>query len=66
MYSTQFVWGSAPTHSHGMNERADRLAAQGAQGMRSRGGGIYVPADGGGRAHRSGVYAPPGAGRVTC
>ena len=34
--------------------------------MRSRGGGIYVPADGGGRAHRSGVYAPPGAGRVTC
>jgi hypothetical protein len=26
---------------HGMNERADGLAAQGAQGMRSRGGRIY-------------------------
>ena len=47
-----------------MNERADRLAAQrrkqGAQGMRSRGGRIYVPTDGEGRGHGSGVYAPPG------
>ena len=34
-----------------MNERADRLAARGAQGMRSRGGMIYVPTDGGGRGH---------------
>jgi hypothetical protein len=42
---------------HGMNERADRLAAQGAQGMRSRGGSIYVPTDGDGRGHG---YAPPG------
>ena len=41
---------------HGMNERTDRLAAQGAQGMRSRSGRIYVPTDGDGR----GVYAPPG------
>jgi len=39
-----------------MNERTDRLAAQGAQGMRSRSGRIYVPTDGDGR----GVYAPPG------
>jgi len=47
---------------HGMNERADRLAAQGAQGMHSRGGRIYVPTDGDGpgRRHGSGVYAPPG------
>ena len=45
-----------------MNERADRLAAQGAQGMRSRGGGIYLPTDGEGRGHGSGVYAPPGGG----
>ena len=30
---------------HGMNERTDRLAAQGAQGMRSRSGRIYVPTD---------------------
>ena len=36
---------------HGMNERADRLAAQGAQGMHSRGGRIYVPTDGDGRGH---------------
>jgi hypothetical protein len=43
-----------------MNERADRLAAQGVQGMRSRGGRIYVPTDGDGRGHGSGVYAPPG------
>ena len=43
-----------------MNERADRLAAQGAQDMRSRGGRIYVPTDGEGRGHGSGVYAPPG------
>jgi hypothetical protein len=47
-----------------MNERADRLAAQrrkqGAQGMRSRGGRIYVPTDGEGRGHGSGVDAPPG------
>ena len=35
---------------HGMNERADRLAAQGAQGMHSRGGRIYVPTDGDGPA----------------
>ena len=31
---------------HGMNERADELAAQGAQGMRRRDGAIYVPLDG--------------------
>ena len=43
-----------------MNERADRLAARGAQGMRSRGDVlIYVPADEGGRSHGGGVYAPP-------
>jgi len=41
---------------HGMNERVDRLAAQGpAQGMRSRGGRIYVPTDGEGRGHGGGV-----------
>ena len=28
---------------HGMNERADELAAQGAQGLRRRGNAIYVP-----------------------
>jgi hypothetical protein len=42
-----------------MNERADRLAARGAQGMRSRGGMIYHPTDGDGRGHGGGVYAPP-------
>ena len=42
-----------------MNERADRLAARGAQGMRCRGGMIYVPTDGGGRGQGGGVYAPP-------
>ena len=31
---------------HGMNERADELAAQGAQGLRRRDGAIYVPLDG--------------------
>ena len=31
---------------HGMNERADELAAQGAQGLRRRGNAIYVPLDG--------------------
>ena len=30
---------------HGMNERADELAAQGAQGLRRRGNAIYVPLD---------------------
>ena len=44
---------------HGMNERADRLAARGAQGMRCRGGVIYVPTDGGRRGQGGGVYAPP-------
>ena len=45
---------------HGMNERADRLAARGAQGMRSRGGMIYVPGgDGRGHTRGHGVYAPP-------
>ena len=32
----------APT-GHGMNERADELAAQGAQGLRRRDNAIYVP-----------------------
>ena len=53
---------------HGMNERADRLAARGAQGMRCRGGVIYVPTDGArqagprGRRLRSAQRAvrPPG------
>ena len=31
---------------HGMNERADELAAQGAQGLRRRDNAIYVPLDG--------------------
>ena len=44
---------------HGMNERADRLAAQGAQGMRCRGGVIYVPTDGSRRGQGGSVYAPP-------
>ena len=53
---------SLQTGQHGMNASAPtgRLAAQGAQGMRSRGGRIYVPTDGEGRGHGSGVDAPPG------
>ena len=31
---------------HGMNERADRLAEQGAQGLRRRDGAGYAPPDG--------------------
>ena len=50
---------------HGMNERADRLAAQGAQGMRSRGGRIYVPTDRDGRGHGSEASTLRPAGRAT-
>ena len=35
---------------HGMNERADKLAAQGAQGLRRRDNAVYVPARAGRRA----------------
>jgi hypothetical protein len=47
-----------PSACRPRNERQAgvRLAAQGAQGMRSRGGRIYVPTDGDGRGHGSGVY----------
>jgi len=50
---------------HGMNERADRLAARGAQGMRCRGGMIYVPTDGeaGGAKGAASTLRP--AGRAT-
>ena len=56
---------------HGMNERADRLAAQVTQcaheGMRSRDTHLstFRPTEVGRRGHGSGVYAPPAAGRVT-
>jgi len=51
---------------HGMNERADRLAAQVTQcaheGMRSRDTHLstFRPTEVGRRGHGSGVYAPPG------
>ena len=47
---------------HGMNERADRLAARGAQGMRCRGGVIYVPTDGGRRPGGKTMVLPPETG----
>jgi ribonuclease HI len=50
---------------HGMNERADRLAARGAQGMRCRRGMIYVPTDGGGRGHTGAASTLRPAGRAT-
>jgi len=60
---------------HGMSERGRQKAGGArvqssefirAQGIRSRGGGIYVPTDGGGWGHGSGVYATVRpAGRVT-